>query len=314
MPIKIPNQLPATPVLESENIFVMTESKAVRQDIRPLRLLLLNLMPTKIVTETQLLRKLSNSPLQVEVEFLQTISYESKNVDPEHLSSFYTSFDKVRDSQYDGMIITGAPVENLEFEDVDYWSELCDIMEWTSTNVSSTLHICWGAQAALYYHYGIPKYPLGPKLSGVFKHNVLRPRSRIFRGFDDVFYIPHSRYTEIRQEDILSVPELELLSVSEAAGVFAVKSSDNRRVFITGHPEYDADTLALEYKRDIDKGLSIDIPENYFPDNDPTAAPHVYWRAHAQLLYSNWLNYYVYQSTPYDIAQVGSVYDDKLIK
>jgi len=314
MPIKIPNQLPATPVLESENIFVMTESKAMRQDIRPLRLLLLNLMPTKIVTETQLLRKLSNSPLQVEVEFLQTISYESKNVDPEHLTSFYTSFDKVRNTQYDGMIITGAPVENLEFEDVDYWPELCEIMEWTSDNVSSTLHICWGAQAALYYHYGIPKYPIGPKLSGVYRHNVLRPRSRLFRGFDESFYIPHSRYTEIRQDDILKVPELELLSVSDEAGVFAVKSSDNRRVFFTGHPEYDADTLALEYKRDIDKGLSIDIPKNYFPNDDPTAAPHVYWRAHAQLLYSNWLNYYVYQSTPYDIAQVGSVYDDKLIK
>jgi len=308
MPIKIPNQLPATPILESENIFVMTESKAISQDIRPLRLLLLNLMPTKVVTETQLLRKLSNSPLQVEVEFLQTISYESKNVDPEHLASFYTSFDKVCDLHYDGMIITGAPVENMEFEDVDYWPELCDIMEWTLKNVYSTLHICWGAQAALYYHYGIQKYPLGPKLSGVFKHNVLKPQSPLFRGFDDDFYIPHSRYTEIKEADIIKVPELELLSVSEEAGVFAVKSSDNRRVFITGHPEYDADTLALEYSRDITKGLSIDIPKNYFPNNDPTATPFVSWRAHAQLLYSNWLNYYVYQSTPYDIEKVGSVY------
>jgi len=306
MPIKIPNQLPATPILESENIFVMTEHRAMRQDIRPLRLLLLNLMPTKIVTETQLLRKLSNSPLQVEVEFLQTISYESKNVDPQHLASFYTSFDKVRDLHYDGMIITGAPVENMEFEDVDYWRELCDIMEWTSTNVHSTLYICWGAQAALYYHYGIPKYPLGPKLSGVYKHNVLRPQSQLFRGFDDEFYVPHSRYTEVKEKDILDVPGLELLSVSEEAGVFAVKSSDNRRVFITGHPEYDAETLALEYKRDVEKGLPIAIPENYFPNNDPASSPFVYWRAHAQLLYSNWLNYYVYQSTPYDIQKVGT--------
>jgi len=306
MPIKIPNQLPATPILESENIFVMTEHRAMQQDIRPLRLLLLNLMPTKIVTETQLLRKLSNSPLQVEVEFLQTISYESKNVDPEHLASFYTSFDAVQDQFYDGMIITGAPVENMEFEDVDYWPELCDIMKWTSTNVHSTLHICWGAQAALYYHYGIPKYPLGPKLSGVFKHYALKPRSPLFRGFDDEFYIPQSRYTEIREEDINTVPELELLSISDEAGVFAVKSTDNRRVFFTGHPEYDADTLALEYKRDVEKGLPIDVPKNYFPDDDPSATPYVSWRAHAQLMYSNWLNYYVYQSTPYNIEKVGS--------
>ena len=306
MPIKIPNQLPATPILESENIFVMTEYRAMHQDIRPLRLLLLNLMPTKIVTETQLLRKLSNSPLQVEVEFLQTISHTSKNVDPEHLSSFYTSFDSIRDQQYDGMIITGAPVENLEFEDVDYWSELCDIMEWTSQKVHSTLHICWGAQAALYYHYGIPKYPLGPKLSGIFRHKSLNALSPLFRGFDDDFYIPHSRYTEIYESDIHKVPELELLSVSDEAGVFAVKSTDNRRIFLTGHPEYDADTLALEYSRDVKKGLPIDVPKNYFPGDDPTATPFVYWRAHAQLLYSNWLNYYVYQSTPYDIEKVGS--------
>lgn len=306
MPIKIPNQLPARPILESENIFVMTETRAMRQDIRPLRLLLLNLMPTKVVTETQLLRKLSNSPLQVEFEFLQTISYESKNVDPQHLESFYTSFEKVRDRNYDGMIITGAPVENLEFESVDYWKELCEIMEWTSTNVHSTLHICWGAQAAMYYHYGIKKYSLGPKLSGVYRHNVLKPQSPLFRGFDDEFYIPHSRYTEVREADILAVPDLELLSVSDEAGVFAVKSTDNRRVFITGHPEYDAETLALEYSRDVKKGLSIDVPKNYFPNDDPTATPLVSWRAHAQLLYSNWLNYYVYQSTPYDITKIGS--------
>jgi len=305
MPIKIPNQLPATPILESENIFVMTENRAIRQDIRPLRLLLLNLMPTKEITETQLLRKLSNSPLQVEVEFLQTASYISKNVAPEHLESFYTTFDKVCDSNYDGMIITGAPVENMEFEEVDYWQELCDIMEWSSKNVHSTLHICWGAQAGLYYHYGVKKYPLDKKLSGVFKQKILKPQSPLFRGFDDIYYEPHSRYTEVLEKDILAVPELELLSVSDEAGVCAAKSTDNRRVFITGHPEYDADTLALEYTRDVKKGLPIDIPKNYFPNNDPAATPLVYWRAHAQLLYSNWLNYYVYQSTPYDIEKVG---------
>ena len=306
MPIKIPNQLPATPILESENIFVMTELRAMHQDIRPLRLLLLNLMPTKEVTETQLLRKLSNSPLQVEVEFLHTTSYVSKNVAPEHLESFYTSFDKVRDLNYDGMIITGAPVENMEFEDVDYWQELCDIMEWSSKNVHSTLHICWGAQAALYYHYGVPKYPLDSKMSGVYKHNVLKPQSPLFRGFDDDYFMPHSRYTEVKEEDILKVPDLELLSVSKEAGVCAIKSSDNRRVFITGHPEYDDDTLALEYSRDVKKGLPIAIPENYFPNNDPAQKPEVHWRAHAQLLYTNWLNYYVYQSTPYDIKKVGT--------
>jgi len=306
MPIKIPNQLPATPILESENIFVMTEYRAIHQDIRPLRLLILNLMPTKIVTETQLLRKLSNSPLQVEVEFLQTISHTSKNVDPQHLESFYTGFDQVRDQQYDGMIITGAPVENLEFEDVDYWPELCDIMEWTTKNVFSTFHICWGAQAALFYHYGIPKYPLDKKLFGVFHHKILNIQSELFRGFDDEFYMPHSRYTEIRESDIITIPELEILSVSDEAGVFTLESTDKRRVFITGHPEYDADTLAREYNRDIEKGLPIGVPKNYFPDDDPTATPFVHWRAHAQLMYSNWLNYYVYQSTPYDIKKVGS--------
>jgi len=306
MPIKIPDQLPSKHILESENIFVMTEHRAVHQDIRPLRLLFLNLMPTKIVTETQLLRKLSNTPLQIEVEFLQTLSHESKNVDPEHLASFYTSFDQVRNKHYDGMIITGAPVENLEFGDVDYWPELCEIMDWTSRNVYSTLHICWGAQAALYYHYGIQKYPIGPKLSGVFRHKVLNTQTPFFRGFDDEFFMPHSRYTEVLESEILAVPELELLSVSDEAGVFAVVSTDNRRVFVTGHPEYDADTLALEYFRDIEKGLPIDIPKNYFPDDNPSATPFVYWRAHAQLMYSNWLNYYVYQSTPYDIMQIGT--------
>lgn len=306
MPIKIPNQLPATPILESENIFVMTETRALHQDIRPLRLLILNLMPTKIITETQLLRKLSNSPLQVEIEFLHTISYESKNVDPEHLTSFYTSFDKVKHLHYDGMIITGAPVENLEFEDVGYWKELCDIMEWTKNNVYSTFHICWGAQAALQYHYKIPKYPLGSKLSGVYKHKLLRPKTMLFRGFDDEFYMPHSRYTDVHEEDILKVPELELLAVSDKAGVAVIKSTDNRRVFVTGHPEYDAKTLSDEYFRDKEKGLQVNVPENYFPDDDPSKPPKVSWRAHGQLMYTNWLNYYVYQSTPYDISKVGS--------
>jgi homoserine O-succinyltransferase len=307
MPIKIPDQLPAKDILEGENIFVMTEYRAVHQDIRPLQLIILNLMPTKIVTETQLLRKLSNTPLQIEVEFLHTRTHDSKNVDPEHLTSFYTTFDKVKNRRFDGLIITGAPVENLEFEEVDYWPELCQIMDWSSRNVFSTLHICWGAQAGLYYHYGIPKVPLPKKLSGVYEHTVLKPQSPFFRGFDDVFTMPHSRYTGVREEDVRRVPSLELLSVSKEAGVFAVKSSDNRRFFITGHPEYDADTLALEYKRDLDRGLDIDMPENYFPDNDPTKPPVVTWRAHAQLMYSNWLNYYVYQTTPYDLNEIEEI-------
>ncbi|MCL2409119.1 MAG: homoserine O-succinyltransferase [Oscillospiraceae bacterium] len=307
MPIKIPDSLPSKDILERENIFVMTEFRAMRQDIRPLRLLILNLMPTKIITETQLLRKLSNTPLQIEVEFLQTTSHTAKNADPEHLSSFYTSFKKISNRHFDGMIITGAPVENLEFEEVNYWCELCDIMEWSSNAVHSTLHICWGAQAALYYHYGVNKHPLdGGKLSGVFSHTVLKQQSPFFRGFDDTFYMPHSRYTGVREADILALPELELLSVSDEAGVFAVKSADNRRVFITGHPEYDEDTLALEYFRDVEKGLDIGVPKNYFPDDDPTKSPSVYWRAHAQLMYSNWLNYYVYQSTPYDMDKIGT--------
>ena len=309
MPVKIPNSLPSKNILESENIFVMTEHRATTQDIRPLRLLILNLMPTKIVTETQLLRRLSNSPLQVEVEFLQTISYESKNTDPEHLATFYTSFERIKNQNFDGMIITGAPVENLEFEDVDYWQELCNIMEWTLTNVHSTLHICWGAQAALYYHYGVKKYPLPSKLSGVYRHHALDPKIPLFRGMDDEFEIPHSRYTCNLPDDISAVKELELLSVSFDAGVFAVKSTDNRLFFMTGHPEYDSNTLALEYDRDIKKGLSIEVPKNYFPNDDPGLDPVVNWRANAQLLYSNWLNYYVYQETPYDWAM--SLREDK---
>ncbi|HHU05021.1 MAG TPA: homoserine O-succinyltransferase [Clostridiales bacterium] len=305
MPIKIPDQLPARAVLESENIFVMTEYRAIHQDIRPLKLLILNLMPTKEQTEVQLLRKLSNTPLQIEVEFLRTISHESKNASAEHLESFYVSLDDVKSKRYDGMIITGAPVENLNFEEVDYWDELCDIMEWTRTNVHNTFHICWGAQAGLYYHYGIQKYPLPKKLSGVYRHKALKPNSPFFRGFDDEFYAPHSRYTEVLAEDILRHPELELLAISDEAGVYAVKSVDNRRIFVTGHPEYDPDTLAQEYFRDLKKGLNTDVPENYFENDDPKLKPVCLWRSAAQLLYSNWLNYYVYQTTPYEISKVG---------
>lgn len=306
MPIKIPDSLPARATLEGENIFVMTEYRAIHQDVRPLNLLILNLMPTKIVTETQLLRKLSNSPLQVEVELLQTASHISQNTDADHLLSFYTTFDQIKHRKYDGMIITGAPVENLDFTDVDYWPELCEIMEWSKTHVHSTLHICWGAQAGLYYHYGIPKYSLDKKLFGVFPHTTTQQKrqSPLFRGFDDIFYVPHSRYTENKVEDILAQPELELLAVSEDAGVFAVKSENNRRFFITGHPEYDPDTLAREYFRDVDKGLDIAVPANYFPENDPSQAPTVRWRSAAQLFYNNWLNYYVYQTTPYDLDKI----------
>ena len=306
MPIKIPDSLPARATLEGENIFVMTEYRAIHQDVRPLNLLILNLMPTKIVTETQLLRKLSNSPLQVEVELLQTSSHVSQNTDADHLLSFYTTFDQIKHRKYDGMIITGAPVENLDFTDVDYWPELCEIMEWSKTHVHSTLHICWGAQAGLYYHYGIPKYSLNQKLFGVFPHTTTQQKrqSPLFRGFDDVFYVPHSRYTENKVEDILAQPELELLAVSEDAGVFAVKSENNRRFFITGHPEYDPDTLAREYFRDVDKGLDIAVPANYFPDNNPAQEPIVRWRSAAQLFYNNWLNYYVYQTTPYDLDKI----------
>ena len=304
MPIRIPDSLPATATLESENIFVMTEYRAFHQDIRPLELLILNLMPTKIVTETQLLRKLSNSPLQVQVELLQTSSHVSVNTDAGHLASFYTTFDQIKDRKFDGLIITGAPVENLDFTDVDYWPELCRIMEWSRSHVYCTLHICWGAQAGLYYHYGIPKYSLPQKLFGVFPHVALKAQSPLLRGFDDIFYVPHSRYTENRLEDIQAQPELEVLAVSEQAGVFAVKSRDNRRFFITGHPEYDPDTLALEYFRDISKGKEIAVPANYFPEDDPSKKPVVRWRSAAQLFYNNWLNYYVYQTTPYDIRNI----------
>ena len=305
MPIRIPDSLPATGVLESENIFVMTENRALHQDIRPLNLLILNLMPTKIVTETQILRKLSNTPLQIHVQLLQTTSHVSQNTDYQHLNSFYTTFDQVKHDRYDGMIITGAPVENLDFADVDYWDELCEIMDWTRTHVHSTLHVCWGAQAGLYYHYGIPKYSLPKKLFGVFAHTVVKKQSPLFRGFDDTFYVPHSRHTENHLDDILACPELELLALSDEAGVFAVKSADNRRFFITGHPEYDPDTLAQEYLRDVGRGLPIELPRHYFPGDDPSRAPVVNWRSAAQLFYTNWLNYYVYQTTPYDLREIS---------
>jgi len=304
MPIKIPDSLPATHILEGENIFVMTEYRAMHQDIRPLKLLILNLMPTKIVTETQLLRKFSNTPLQIHVELLQMATHEAQNVDRGHLESFYTTFPEIKGNYYDGLVITGAPVENLDFQSVDYWPELCEIMEWSKTHVHATLHICWGAQAALFYHYGIPKYPLPEKLFGVFQHVVLKKSSPLFRGFDDRFYAPHSRHTEVLEEDIRKVPGLEVLAVSDEAGVFAVKTEDSRQFFFLGHLEYDRDTLKLEYLRDVGRGLPIKPPRHYFPDDDPLRTPVVRWRSAGQLIYTNWLNYYVYQTTPYDLTEL----------
>ena len=305
MPIKIPNDLPAVKVLTGENIFVMTEKRAITQDIRPLKILLLNLMPKKIETETQFSRLLGNSPLQVELELIHTSTHKSKNVTEEHLLSFYKTFDRVRDNYYDGFIITGAPVEQMEFEEVEYWDELVEIMEWSKTHVHSTLHICWGAQAGLYYHYGVKKYPLNSKLFGVFPHTVDYKRSILFRGFDDVFMIPHSRHTTVKREDIEAVGALKILSTSPDAGVYAVSSKNGRQIFITGHSEYDADTLKAEYVRDLTQGKPIDIPKNYFPADNPKKAPLVTWRAHANLLFSNWLNYFVYQTTPYDINSIS---------
>ncbi len=304
MPIKIPNDLPAVKTLTEENIFVMTETRAITQDIRPLKILVLNLMPKKIETETQLSRLLGNSPLQVDLELMHTKSHVSKNVSAEHLFTFYKTFDDVRDRTFDGMIITGAPVEKMAFEEVEYWDELCEIMEWSKTHVHSTFHICWGAQAALYYHYGINKVPLDKKLFGVFEHTVAHKSSILFRGFDDKFMVPHSRHTTVLLEDVKKVPELKILSVSEKAGVYALATDRGRQIFITGHSEYDADTLKKEYLRDVEADLPIEIPENYFPDNNPENEPKVTWRSHANLLYSNWLNYFVYQTTPYDIKEI----------
>ncbi len=305
MPIKIPNDLPAVKTLTDENIFVMTETRAITQDIRPLKILLLNLMPKKIETETQFSRLLGNSPLQVELELIHTKTHKSKNVAEEHLLSFYKSFDEVKNNNYDGFIITGAPVEHLEFEEVEYWDELCEIMEWSKTHVHSTLHICWGAQAGMYYHYGVKKYPLPKKLFGVFHHKVDYKKSMLFRGFDDDFLVPQSRHTTVEREEIEAVPELKILASSEEAGVYAVRSKKNNQIFITGHSEYDADTLKGEYFRDLEQGKPIKIPVNYFPGDNPKKAPLVSWRAHANLLFSNWLNYFVYQTTPYDIETVS---------
>lgn len=305
MPIKIPNNLPATSILEGENIFVMHENRAYSQDIRPLKILLLNLMPTKIVTETQFLRLLGNSPLQVEVDFIYTASYSPTNTPQEHLVKFYETFEDVKGHRYDGMIITGAPVEQMAFEEVAYWDELCTIMEWTKTNVYSTLHICWGAQAALYYHYGVPKYPLPAKMFGVFPHTLnSAAKEKLFRGFDDLFYVPHSRHTEIRREDIAANPNLVILSESPVSGVYAVTESTRRQFYITGHSEYDPLTLKSEYDRDITQGLPIQVPQNYYPDDNPANVPVVRWRSAANLLFSNWLNYYVYQETPYDLTKL----------
>lgn len=303
MPIKIPNDLPATATLQSENIFVMAENRAVSQDIRPLEILILNLMPTKIETETQFSRLLGNTPLQVHLEFLQTESHQATHVSSEHLFTFYKTFSEVKEHFYDGMIITGAPVEHLPFEQVEYWQELCEIMEWSKTHIHSTLHICWGAQAGLYYHYGIEKYPLPEKLFGVFPHHVERKNQILLRGFDDVFMVPHSRHTTIRREDVEKVPELKIAACSDEAGVYAIFTAGGKQVFLTGHSEYDPDTLKREYERDKALGKPISVPKNYFPNDDDTLPPHVSWRGHANLLFSNWLNYFVYQTTPYDFTK-----------
>ena len=304
MPIKIPNELPAAKTLAEENIFVMTETRAGMQDIRPLRILLLNLMPTKVVTETQFSRLLGNTPLQVELTLMHTTSHRSKNTSEEHLLAFYHTFDEIKDQSFDGMVITGAPVELMEFEEVEYWGELCEIMEWSLTHVHSTFHICWGAQAGLYYHFGIRKHTLDSKLFGVFPHIADYKRSMLFRGFDDVFYVPHSRHTTVDRADLEKVPTLKILASSKQAGVFALSTPNGRQIFITGHPEYDADTLRREYVRDVEAGKPIEIPFNYFPDDDPTREPPATWRSSANLLYSNWLNYFVYQTTPYDLGEL----------
>lgn len=305
MPVRIPNGLPARKTLESENIFIMPEERAAHQDIRPLRIAVVNLMPTKIVTETQLLRLLGNTPLQIDIVFVRMGSHESKNTPTEHLDAFYEPFGQVLHERFDGLVITGAPVETIPFEEVDYWPELVRLMEWSSTNVWSTLHICWGAQAGLYHHYGIRKYDLPEKMFGLFRHRVLEPREPILRGFDEAFFAPHSRHTEVRESDIAAKPGLKLLAVSEEAGVYMAASDDGRRVFVTGHPEYDRLTLKAEYDRDIAKGMRIRVPANYYPDDDPSREPLVTWRAHAHLLYANWLNYHVYQATPFDLERIG---------
>lgn len=308
MPIKVQSNLPAIKVLESENIFVMPNEVALRQDIRPLKILILNLMPTKIETETQLLRLLGNSPLQVDIELLQMASHTSKNTSPHHLTTFYKTFNQVKNESFDGMIITGAPVEQLDFEEVDYWGELCEIMEWSKHNVCSTFQICWGAQAGLYYHYGIKKHLLPEKLSGIYTHKVLVPHHKLMRGFDDTFTIPHSRHTGIDEEALKRCRGLEVLAVSEIAGSCVICSRNGRQVFVTGHAEYDRDTLAKEYFRDKNKGLNPNVPYNYFPNDDASKTPPMIWRSNATLLYTNWLNYFVYQATPYDLRELINRY------
>lgn len=301
MPIRIDNELPAKQSLEIENIFVMGNTRADNQDIRPLKIIILNLMPTKLETETQLLRLLSNSPLQIDIDFLQVATHEAKNVSKSHMDKFYNVFEDIKDNKYDGMIITGAPVEQMPFEEVDYWDELCTIMEWSKKNVYSVMHICWGAQAGLYYHYGIKKYPTDKKIFGIFPHFCLDDTHPLMRGLDDIYYVPHSRHTQIKRGDIAQIKDLQILSYSEDAGVHIVADMGCRKFFITGHSEYDRDTLAKEYFRDIDKGLDIEMPINYFPNNDPKAVPKMTWRGTANLIFNNWLNYFVYQKTPYDL-------------
>lgn len=304
MPLNLPEQLPAVELLKQENIFIMDSGRATEQDIRPLRIVVLNLMPLKITTETDLVRLLSNTPLQLEIEFMKLKSHTSKNTSIEHMKQFYKSFHKMRDQRYDGMIITGAPVEQMPFEEVTYWDEMKEIFDWAKTHVTSTLYICWAAQAGLYHGYGIQKYPLDKKMFGVFRHTFNDPHNAISRGFDDEFFVPHSRHTEIRAEDIRKIPELTLLSESEESGVYMVMARNGREFYITGHSEYSPNTLDSEYKRDVHKGLPIEIPRNYYTDNDPSKKPLVKWRAHANLLFTNWLNYFVYQETPYDITQI----------
>lgn len=299
MPIVIPESLPAAKILADENVFVMHEERAIHQDIRALKIVILNLMPTKIQTETQILRLLGNTPLQVDITLLHIEEHKSKNTSDEHLSSFYKTFKDIKEEKFDGMIITGAPIEHLEFEEVDYWNQLKEIMDFSTTNVTSTLHICWGAQAGLYHHFGIPKYQLGEKMFGVFPHNVLGEGVMLLRGFDNKFYVPHSKHTDVSREDIDKVPELEILSESEESGVYMVISKNGKQIFVTGHSEYDPLTLKSEYDRDINKGLDIEVPKHYFADDNPSNEPIVRWRAHANLLFSNWLNYYVYQETPF---------------
>jgi homoserine O-succinyltransferase len=304
LPVNIPHALPARRTLEDENVFVMSEARAVHQDIRPLRIAIVNLMPTKIATETQLLRLLGNTPLQIRITLLRMDSHEARNTARDHLEAFYATFDQVRDQKFDGLVVTGAPVEQLPFEEVDYWSELREVMDWSKTHAFSTLHVCWGAQAGLYHHHGVQKFPLPKKMFGVFPHRVLEPHSEILRGFDEEFPAPHSRHTEVRADDVRRAKGLVVLAESDEAGLYLAASEDGRQVFVTGHPEYDRDTLKLEYDRDVARGLPIHVPKNYYPEDDPKRPPHMSWRSHAYLLYANWLNYCVYQRTPFDLQAI----------